>query len=158
MKTNNFEAGFYWKNGALHPFNAVMGEECERVMKQGGFYIVEIAETSESKSISWQQMKSVHLWLGQVANAMNEGGIDMKTVLTSMRKGFSVRPTKEILKECLWKPLQEAVLKVTSTRDLSSKDVNEIYSRLDAFLTDVHGIHIPFPDSYSQSLENVDER
>jgi len=117
-------------------------------------YIFQLVEMSESKSLSWQQMKSIHLWLGQVSDRMNDAGIDMKTVLNAMRKGFAVRPSKELLKECLWRPLQEAILKVSSTRDLTKKDVNEIYDRLDGFLQREFKLHVPFPDRYSQSLDS----
>ena len=158
MKKEQFEAGFVWKNGALHPFNSAMGEECERVMKPGGFYIVEIADTTDAKSLSWQQMKSIHLWLGQVARKMSESGIDMKTIFDSMRNGFQVEPTKELLKESLWRPMQQAVLDVSSTRELSSSDVNAIYERLNSFFNREFGIRIPFPDRYNQSLDSIDER
>jgi len=156
MSKEPFEAAFFWKDGKLIPFNHVMGDECEKHMSPGGMYIFQLVEMSESKSLSWQQMKSIHLWLSQVSDKMNDAGIDMKTVLNAMRKGFSVRPSKELLKECLWKPLQEAVLKVSSTRDLTRTDVNEIYDRLDGFLQREFKLHVPFPDRYGQSLDNIE--
>ena len=95
------------------------------------------------KPISRTQQKALHLMFELLADALNDAGFDIKTVIKA-----DVPWTKENVKNLLWRPLQVAQLQKESTTSLTSVEVDQVYETLNRSLA---GIHVPFP-SYQDIL------
>lgn len=91
-----------------------------------------------------QQNKAIHKYLEMVSEALDREGHTMQDVIKAIKRA-EIRPTKNALKEVVWKPLQEIVLGKTSTTELETKDVDKIYEIMNKWLGDHFELHVPFP-------------
>lgn len=88
------------------------------------------------------QNAALHQWFHELAAELNNRGLDVRAVL---------KPTVEIpwdarlVKEFIWKPIQEVKLGTNSTTKLSTKDVNVVYEVLDRHLLKKFDIDMQFP-------------
>lgn len=92
---------------------------------------------------SQEQNSALHLFCQWVADELNAAGLDRQKVL-SETVGLSW--TMEAVKENMWRPIQKAMLKKTSTTELYKPEVSDVYEHLNRFLSEKFGIHIRFPD------------
>lgn len=92
------------------------------------------------------QNNSIHLYLSWVARELINKGYTIQDVVEKIRKA-EITPTTENLKEVMWKPMQQAVLKTKSTRELSKTDVDEVYAPLSMWLSKEFQIDLPFPSN-----------
>jgi hypothetical protein len=101
-----------------------------------------------------QQQKSLHLWFSMLASELNQQGITMQMVL----KKFIVDApcTKSIIKELVWKPVQDALYAKTSTTELLKKEeIDKIYDTLNKFFAEELQVQCPpFPSLEEISLLN----
>jgi len=88
-----------------------------------------------------QQNKGIHAYCGEVARQMEARGLDMKTVL---KEGVPIAPTKELIKEYMWKPIQKALTGKESTTAINKKQVNEVYEYLSKLLAEKYDISVRF--------------
>ena len=80
----------------------------------------------EEEKLSRQQMKSLNFWCGQIATVLRESGMTMNKVIEIM-KNFELPPTKEVVKELVFKPIMTALFKKTSTTELCrKKEIDDI--------------------------------
>lgn len=93
-----------------------------------------------------RQNNSLHLYLHQVAQVMQERGITMQDVLERIRK-IEIMPTGNALKEVAWKPLLEILKGKKSTTEHDKLDIDEVYEVMNKWLGQEWNIHIPFPTS-----------
>lgn len=102
----------------------------------------------ETKQVSQprtpQQSRALHLWLSMVAEELDKHGHTIQNVVEKIRKA-EIRPTKDNLKEVMWKPYQMAALQKDSTTKLTKHEVDIVYEGLNKFLGQEFEIHIPFP-------------
>lgn len=99
------------------------------------------------------QNASLHLWLRQVADTLNDAGLDMKTVLSA--KEVDVPWTAVSAKEVLWRPLQETMTLYESTTQASTTDYPAVYEVLCRHFGQHMGVTLPpWPDRFSQSQES----
>ena len=98
------------------------------------------------------QNDSIHLWLDQVASALNDAGFDVKAVVRLFREEGEIPFTKENVKELLWRPAQKAMFGKKSTTELNKlKEIDLICKVVNKFLSEkCHLEYIPFP-----SLESL---
>lgn len=90
-----------------------------------------------------QQNRALHLWFEMLAQTLREEGIDLKE---AMPKVIDIIPTKENVKEMLWKPVQNALFKKKSTTELlKQKEIDLIYDVLCKNLGERGIIIPPFP-------------
>lgn len=115
-------------------------ELAEKILNSKGPISVEMKLI---RTRSQEQNAAMHLWLTWVAEALNEAGYDMQTVLS---EGAGLSWTMESAKENLWRPIQKAMLKKQSTTELYKPEVSDVYEHLNRFLSTKFGIHIKFPD------------
>lgn len=88
-----------------------------------------------------QQNKGIHAFCNEVAKQMEARGLDMKTVL---KEGVPISPTKELIKEYMWKPIQKALTGKESTTAINKKQVNEVYEYLSKLLAEKYDINVRF--------------
>lgn len=89
------------------------------------------------------QNNAIHLWLEQVAKVLRENGVDMKTVL---KYSVDIVPTKENLKEVVWRPIQASLYGKRSTASLKTDEVSDVYEIIHKHFAQHHQVELPpFP-------------
>ena len=100
--------------------------------------------TEEKRTI--QQNKSIHLYCGMVAEALNDAGYDIEVVIKNFK--VDVSWTKESVKELLWKTAQRTMFQKNSTTELDKlKEITKIYEVINRFLAKLKIESIPFPSN-----------
>lgn len=105
-----------------------------------------------------QQNKALHLWFRLVAEELNAGGFTVNHVLA---KKVELNWNEKLVKEILWRELQERILGKKSTTSLEKTfDIDQVWEHLNRHLGQEFGIHVPFPhdperipDHYSPTLQ-----
>ncbi len=83
------------------------------------------------------QNAALHLYLRMLSDDLNNAGLDLRRTL---KKDFDIPWTPDLAKKYLWKPLQNAMLEKESTRDLTTKEINEVYLVLTKHLSEKFGL------------------
>ena len=109
-----------------------------------------------NKQISEQQMKSIHLYLQWVADELNQQGQTMQNVVKQISK-VEIRPTKENLKEMVWREIAKAVTKKESTTFLTKQEVSQIYEIMSVWLAKHFGIDLPFPVAEERAYQKANK-
>ena len=91
-----------------------------------------------------QQNSALHLYFTLLAEALNESGNDMRSVI---RQEVDIPWTPETIKRYLWKPLQKAYLGHDRTSNLKTSEVNKVYDILNKTIGERTGVSILFPSS-----------
>lgn len=92
------------------------------------------------------QNNALHLYLTQVAQALEREGHTMQDVLKHINK-VEITPTMSNVKELLWREIQKVVLGKTSTTDLrKQEDIDKVYDVMNKWLGTYFEINIPFPN------------
>ena len=100
-----------------------------------------IAE-KESKRTSLQN-NSLHLWLAQVAEILNDAGIDQILFLEKLSGKAEIPNTSISLKQRFWKPILKAMTNKESTTDMNTKEPDVIYKTASRVLSTNFGITPP---------------
>ena len=89
-----------------------------------------------------KQNRGIYAFLNEVAEQMKAGGHDMKTIL---KDGVPIEPTKALIHDYMWMPVQAALTgKTQSTTELDKKEVNIIYEALSRLLAEKYGVSVRF--------------
>ena len=89
-----------------------------------------------------QQNKALHLFCTQLAEALNDAGLDMRVVL---KEEVEIPWTMETIKDFLWKGVQQAYLGKEHTAELTTKQVSEVHKILMRHLGEKFGVDLEFP-------------
>lgn len=103
-------------------------------------------ENKKEKQRTDQQNKSLHLYFTQLAETLNDAGLDMRKVL---RPSIDIPWSGETIKEYLWKPIMEFQLQKSSTTELTTKEIDEIYDTINRHLSEKFGITVEWPSNES---------
>jgi len=93
-----------------------------------------------------KQNDAIHRWLREVSRRLNEAGYDMRSF--PFKDGIELPWSLETAKEFLWMPVQRAICRdekggvVRRTRDLSTKQVDEVYGPLSRKILQM-GVDVP---------------
>jgi len=97
-----------------------------------------------NKKRTLKQNKSLHLYYQLVAEALNEKGLTLSTLLENNQ--FDLIITPEIIKG-IWKSIQKSMYKTISTKDLEkSQQIEKIYDVMNDFLSEKFEIYVEFPN------------
>lgn len=102
-----------------------------------------------------QQNRALHKYLSDLANALNEAGVDQKMFIDHL-KGWEIPLTPEFLK-MIWKMKQEKMFLTNSTKDLRTEQVSKVYDEINRFTSQEFGVHEPFPSIEEIMLKQLDE-
>ena len=95
------------------------------------------------------QNRSLHLYIRRLAEAMDEAGYDMRTVIQ-----VPIHPTPENVKELMIKPIMNALYpEITSTTELSTAQVSEVYETVNRATAERLGIGVHFPSEEEMRRE-----
>lgn len=114
----------------------------------------EDVKEEEIKLRTNQQSKAIHLFCKQVADALINDGHTMQSVVKNINK-MEIVPTKNNIKEILWRTAQLSTVGTESTTELERKDIDKIYEAVNMFLGHYFQIHVPFPSM--DSVQFLDE-
>jgi len=106
---------------------------------------------------SKKQFDSVHLYLDIVAKVLADEGHTMQDVVKAIRTA-EILPTKNALKEVVWKPLLLIIAGINSTTKQTSDNTQQVYEAMNKWLGQEFQIHVPFPSQQSKSLEQYAEQ
>ena len=95
---------------------------------------------STAKPRTMAQNSALHLWLGQLAQKLNDAGLDMKKTL---KPDVEIPWTVQSAKDHLWRPIQRVITGDESTKDPERSEYNKIYETISRHLAQSHGITAP---------------
>ena len=88
------------------------------------------------------QNAALHLYFDMLASALNDAGLDMKTVL---KPEIDIPWTKESVKAHLWKPIQKIMMDKDSTTELDTVNPSEVYEVLARHMSEKFGVFVEWP-------------
>ena len=88
------------------------------------------------------QNKSLHKYFSILAEDLNDSGQDMRMVL---KPEIEIPWTKDSIKELLFKPIAEAMFGKSSTTDLTTKEISEVYEVLNRHTSQKLGVSVTWP-------------
>lgn len=97
-----------------------------------------------------QQNKSMHLYFQQIANLLNEHGVDLKTLLEAFREEdqpISGNNIKDIFKSVLFRMHGK-----TTTTEMTTQELNEVLEPFYKTIGELTGEHIDFPSQETMEL------
>jgi hypothetical protein len=98
------------------------------------------------KSRTVKQNSALHVYAGLLAEALDDAGHDMRPLIQ-----VPIKPTMDNVKETIIKPVMTALYPgITSTTQLTTKQINELYEVVNRATAEKLGISIEFP-----SVENI---
>ena len=101
------------------------------------------------------QNKSLHLYLRELSQGLNDGGFDAKKVL---KPEVSIPWDRDgvMAKNLLWRPVQEIVTGIESTTDLSTKQMQAIYQIIDRHIAEKFGVQVEWPSEERMKWEQAE--
>ena len=97
-----------------------------------------------------QQNRALHLYFTQLAQELNDAGLDMRKTL---KPEIAIPWSPNTIKEYLWRPVQKAQLQKQSTTELTTDEIDRVWETLNRHLGEKFGLYVPFP-SEEQMMEN----
>ena len=88
------------------------------------------------------QNNALQVYCRELANALNDAGLDMKKTL---KAEVDIPWTQDLVREHLWKPIQEYVIGKRSTTEANTFQYSEVYDVLNRNMAEKFGVSIPFP-------------
>lgn len=107
---------------------------------RGGFLEIDV-KTDTKRTLT--QNKAMHKYYELLASALNDAGFSVQMVLT---KPLEISWSPNLIKELIWRRVQEALLNKDSTADLTSSEVSEIYMEVDRAVSQQTGVSVSFPE------------
>ena len=99
-----------------------------------------------------QQNRALHLYFTLLADALNDGGFDMRETI---RQDVDIPWTADTIKNNLWRPIQKAYFKKQSTTGLKKKEIDKVYDVLNKTIGERTGVHIDFPSRINLIDDNL---
>ena len=88
------------------------------------------------------QNKSLHKFFELLADSLNDAGWNVQKTL---RHDVEIPWNPALVKELIWRPVQEAMTNKHSTTKLDRLEPSQIYEVLNLHLGEKLGIHVPWP-------------
>ena len=104
--------------------------------------VSEVEVSLAEKAMTPKQQSAVHVYIRQIAQALNDAGLDMKSVL---KPEVEIPWTEYSVKEFIWRPVQKSMIGKDSTTDLNSAEPSDVHRVVDRHLAEKFGISRPWP-------------
>lgn len=101
---------------------------------------LDIVKKSNYRTVT--QNAALHLMFEQLAQELNDRGLDQRKVL---KETVDIPWSKDSIKDFLWRPIQDALFDTTSTTDLKTKEIDEVFKLLQRHLNEKFNVGIEFP-------------
>ena len=94
------------------------------------------------KTRTHKQNNALHVYCRMLSEALNDAGYDMKKTL---KQEAEIPWTTELVKQYLWKPVQEVVTGADYTSTAGTEDYDKVHQVLSKHLSEKFNVYIPFP-------------
>jgi hypothetical protein len=101
-----------------------------------------IVDVKTGKQRSAKQNAALQVYCRNLAKELNDNGVDFRTFF---KPGFQLKFTETIVKENIWRPVQEAMTGKHSTTKPTRQDYIDIYDVINRKVAE-YGIYVPFPN------------
>ena len=106
---------------------------------------IDLTELSDKRSSL--QNRSLHKFFIIISDELNELGMEFHYFGVT-GKQLSTRYTTNIVKNHFWRPIQQTLFNIESTKDINTKQINEITDVIVKFFGD-KGVYVEFPNRES---------
>lgn len=114
----------------------------QKIDLKDGIYVVD-PKNQDTRSL--KQNSALHLYFNMVAVELNNSGYSFKQVMSEPnRYKADIDWNLELVKEYLWKPIQNAVFKKAKTSSLTKDELTKVYELVNRYTSNM-GISLPFP-------------
>lgn len=126
------------------------------LMKSLGLKVASIEHLKNKRTIT--QNKSLWLMFTELAEALNEKGIDMRTLI---RKEVELSWTAYSINQFLWKPLLKVMTGKKSTTEMDSNyDISLVYDNLNKIIIERTSAEVSLPpwpceESYMEKMDKL---
>lgn len=103
---------------------------------------IELKELSNKRSSL--QNRALHKFFLIIVSELNELGMEFQ-YFGLKGQVLSTRYTTDIVKNQFWRPIQIALFDIESTRDINTKQINEVVDVIAKFFAE-KGVYIEFPN------------
>lgn len=90
-----------------------------------------------------KQNSSLHVYCKLLADALNESGQPLIINLTD--KEVEIDWTMQLVKDCIWRVIQQAITKKPSSTKLTTKETMSVYEHVNRFTASKKGISLDWP-------------
>ena len=101
--------------------------------------------------ITRQQRKALELFFTQLAETLNDAGLDQRKVL---KPSIQIPWDHNSVKNSLWREIQKAMFNIESTTELDKKQIDKIYEVLMRHLGEKFGVQQDFPSEENKYLNS----
>lgn len=88
------------------------------------------------------QNRALHLYFELLAEALNDAGLEQSKDLIP---NVNIPWNADSVKNQLWRRIQQHQLGKSSTTQLTTKEVDQVFNTLNRWLGESLGVHVPFP-------------
>ena len=106
---------------------------------------VVVFEYAVGRKRTRQQNKSLHKFCRMIAESLNDAGFFMTLTSDFFKRPIEVPFTEDAVKQSIWRPVQKAMFKTTSTKQLDTKQVGEIADVISLHLAEKFQMSVSFP-------------
>lgn len=110
----------------------------------------DLNEDAEKEKRTKLQNRALHKYFTMLAEALNDAGLDMKAVL---KPEVDIPWNCSMVKEHLWRPIQNVYLQKQSTTEQCTDEVSQVYKILDRHIAEKFGVSVPFPSKLNQGVD-----
>jgi hypothetical protein len=128
--------------------------ELRRALEKGS---VEVELTELHGNRTNLQNKSFHLWLSMMAKKMTEHNITNRGLWENMKVSFDIPISQNSLKEIAQKVSEDQFGEKHTSR-LDTKQISELYEKLNKAFGLSVGVSMPWPDRFNQEFRGKNER
>ena len=106
-----------------------------------------LSKVPKRKRRTNQQNRALHLFCKNTATVLNDAGY---SVAKTLRHDVEIPWNATLVKELLWRVVQEAMTGKHSTTELNTVEPSEIYEVVNRFLSEL-GVHVEWPSEETMS-------
>jgi hypothetical protein len=103
---------------------------------------VDFEPNKPDKQRTLAQNRALHLYFTQLAQELNDAGLDMRKTL---KPTVDIPWSCETVKEYLWRPVMKAQLNKESTTEMTTADIDQVFDTITRHLGEKFGITLSFP-------------
>ena len=119
-----------------------MIQELQKRFSEDRYLIVSV---ESGKIRSGQQRKAIEVYCRELAQALNDKGLDQRAVMAKMKEGVDLPWSQATVKDNLFRPIMTALIKKQSTTELERDEVTRVYDALNRWTSATFGVSVLFP-------------
>ena len=101
------------------------------------------SQYTTDRTITEKQFGALHVFCQQLADVLNDAGIDQRQVIEAIKEGVELPNTKESVKNTIYKPLINVLYDMQSTKQQKTVNPTEVHMVLSKWLADRFGLTCP---------------